>query len=328
MPHKAPGKAHRKGISVMELGEMFPDEDSARTWFESHIWPEGRCCPRCGSVRTHEAKHAKSPYRCTDCRAYFSVKTGTALEGSKVSLRKWVFAFYLETTSLKGISSMKLHRDIKVTQKTAWYMLHRIREVWATDKAAHFAGPVEADETYIGGKRRNMSNAQRKALADAGAGRGAVGKTAVVGIKDRATKNVRAKVVENTDKATLQGFVIDHTAPGATVYTDEAKAYEGLPFNHEAVKHSVSEYVRGMAHTNGAESFWSMLKRAHMGTFHKISPKHLNRYVQEFAAKQNLREHDTIAIMGAVAAGTAGRHLPYEKLIAPNGLDSGARGGG
>ena len=324
MPHKAPGKAHRKGISVIELGEMFPDEDSARTWLESHIWPEGRCCPRCGSVRTHEAKHAKSPYRCTDCRAYFSVKTGTALEGSKVPLRKWVFAFYLETTSLKGISSMKLHRDIKVTQKTAWFMLHRIREVWATDKAARFSGPVEVDETYVGGKRRNMSNAKRKELA--GTGRGAVGKTAVVGLKDRETKQVRAKVVESTDKPTLQGFVVEHTAPGATVYTDEASAYEGLPFHHESVKHSVSEYVRGMAHTNGAESFWSMLKRAHMGTFHKLSPKHLDRYVQQFAGKQNARELDTIDIMGAVASGMAGKHLPYEKLIAPNGLDSGARG--
>ena len=222
MAHKSPGKAHRKGISLMELYEMFPDEDSARTWMESYIWPEGRACPRCGSIRTHEAKHAKSPYRCTDCRAYFSVKTGTAMEGSKIPLRKWVFAFYLETTSLKGISSMKLHRDIKVTQKTAWFMLHRIREVWATDKAAQFTGPVEVDETYFGGKRKNMSNAQRRELAERGAGRGADGKVAVVDIKDRETKQVRAKVVESTDKPTLQGFVVKHTAPGATVYTDEA----------------------------------------------------------------------------------------------------------
>ena len=323
--HKAPGKAHREGISLFELNEMFPDEDSARTWFESHVWPTGRCCPRCGSTRTHEAKHAKSPYRCTDCRAYFSAKTGTALEGSKVPLRKWVFAFYLETTSLKGVSSMKLHRDLKVTQKTAWFMLHRIREVWARDKAAGFAGPVEVDETYIGGKRKNMSNAQRRELAEQGVGRGAVGKVAVVGIKDRKTRQVRAKVVERTDKPTLQGFVIEHTAPGATVYTDEASAYEGLPFNHEAVKHSVSEYVRGMAHTNGAESFWSMLKRAHMGTYHKLSPKHLDRYVQEFAGRQNMREKDTVDQMADVAAGTVGKHLPYEKLIAPNGLSSGAR---
>ena len=253
MAHKSPGKAHRQGISIMELGEMFPDEDSARKWFESHIWPEGRACPRCGSIRTHEARHAKSPYRCTDCRAYFSVKTGTAMEGSKIPLRKWVFAFYLETTSLKGISSMKLHRDIKVTQKTAWFMLHRIREVWATDKAAQFTGPVEADETYFGGKRKNMSNAKRRELAEQSAGRGADGKVAVVGVKDRATKQVRAKVVESTDKPMLQGFVIKHTAPGATVYTDEASAYKGLPFKHESVKHSVAEYVRAW-HTRTARS--------------------------------------------------------------------------
>ena len=326
MAKKAPGKAHREGISIMELGEMFPDEESARKWFEAHVWPTGLCCPRCGSVRTHEAKHAKSPYRCTDCRSYFSVKTGTAIEGSKISLRKWVFAIYLETTSLKGVSSMKLHRDIKVTQKTAWFMLHRIREVWAKDKSDsdQFSGPVEVDETYMGGKRRNMSNERRKELA--GTGRGAVGKVAVVGAKDRASNRVAAKVVENTDKPTLQAFVVDHTAPGATVYTDEASAYEGLPFEHESVKHSVAEYVRGMAHTNGMESFWSMLKRAHMGTFHKLSPKHLDRYVREFAGKHNIRDADTMAQMAAIAAGLTERRLMYPQLIAPNGLDSGARG--
>ena len=324
MTHKAPGKAHREGISIMELCEMFPDEESARKWFESHVWPEGRCCPRCGSVRTHEAKHAKSPYRCTDCRSYFSVKTGTALEASKVPLRKWVFAIYLETTSLKGVSSMKLHRDIKVTQKTAWFMFHRLREVWANDKADKFSGPVEVDETYMGGKRRNMSNAKRKELA--GTGRGSVGKVAVVGAKDRATNRVVVKVVESTDKPTLQGFVVEHTAPGAKVYTDDASAYEGIPFAHESVKHSVAEYVRGMAHTNGMESFWSMLKRAHMGTFHKLSPKHLNRYVQEFAGKHNIRDADTLAQMVTMTAGLIGRRLMYSQLIADNGLDSGARG--
>ena len=325
MTHRAPGKAHREGISIMELCEMFPDEESARKWFESHVWPEGRCCPRCGSVRTHEAKHAKSPYRCTDCRSYFSVKTGTALEASKVSLRKWVFAIYLETTSLKGVSSMKLHRDIKVTQKTAWFMLHRLREVWANDRADKFSGPVEVDETYMGGKRRNMSNSKRKELT--GTGRGSVGKVAVVGAKDRATNRVAVKVVESTDKPTLQGFVVERTAPGATVYSDEASAYEGLPFEHESVKHSVAEYVRGMAHTNGMESFWSMLKRAHMGTFHKLSPKHLDRYVQEFAGKHNIRDADALAQMVTMTAGLIGRRLMYSQLIAPNGLPSGARNG-
>ena len=175
----------------------------------------------------------------------------------------------------------------------------------------------------MGGKRKNMSNAKRKALADTG--RGAVGKTAVVGVKDRATNRMSARVLERTDKAALQGFVSEHAAPGATVYTDDAAAYKGLPFPHEAVKHSVAEYVRGMAHTNGIESFWATLKRAHMGTFHKISPKHLNRYVQQFAGKHNERNRDTIDIMRHVVAGLVGKRLLYRELIADNGLPSGAR---
>ena len=149
-------------------------------------------------------------------------------------------------TNLKSVSSMKLHRDLKITQKTAWHLMHRIRENWQ-DRTEQFAGPVEVDETYVGGKRRNMSNATRKALADTG--RGAVGKTAVVGAKDRATNKVAAKVVESTDKATLQGFVKDHAEPGATVYSDDASAYDSLPFNHDSVKHSLSEYVKGDVHT-------------------------------------------------------------------------------
>ena len=171
----------------------------------------------------------------------------------------------------------------------------------------------------MGGKRANMSNAQRKALAKAEVGRGAVGKVAVVGAKDRATNRVRAKVVEHTDAETLQGFVVDNAGAFATVYTDDARAYTSLPFRHETVKHSVSEYVRGKAHTNGIESFWSMLKRAHMGTFHKLSPKHLDRYIQEFAGRHNMRDSDTIAQMRGTVARLIGRNLFYRELIAPNG---------
>ena len=213
MAQQAPGKHHREGISLIELTELFPDEETAREWFESHVWPDGQHCPRCGSTRTHEASHAKMPYRCSDCRSYFSVKTGTALEGSKIPLRKWVFAIYLEVTSLKGVSSMKLHRDLKVTQKTAWFMLHRLREAWAHEKSDSMAGPVEVDETYIGGKRKNMPKAKRAALT----GRGAIGKTAVVGAKDRASNRVAARPVSSTDKLTLQRFVSEHSACGATV---------------------------------------------------------------------------------------------------------------
>ncbi len=168
-----------------------------------------------------------------------------------------------------------------------------------------------------------MSNTKRKELADTG--RGPVGKTAVVGVKDRATKQVAAKVVTATDAATLQGFVGEHASPGATVYTDDHGGYEGMPFTHGTVKHSLSEYVKGDIHTNGIESLWSMLKRAHKGTFHKLSPKHLDRYVQEFASRQNLREEDTIAQLAALSGGMDGKQLRYRTLIADNGLASGAR---
>ena len=229
---------------------------------------------------------------------------------------------YLMATNLKSVSSMKLHRDLNINQRSAWFLAHRLR-VALSEEGGIFSGPVEVDESYFGGRRRNMSNTRRKELADTG--RGGVGKTAVVGVKDRATKQVAARVVERSDKSTLQGFVIDHTAPGATVYSDDSSAYESLPFDHDTVKHSLAEYVKGDVHTNGIESLWSMLKRAHKGTFHKLSPKHLDRYVQEFASRHNLRDEDTIDIMGAVATGMRGKRLRYRELIADNGLSSGAR---
>ena len=330
MSRKAPGKSHRKGISLVEIMRKFPNDEAAEAYFVEQRWPDGPACPHCGSTNVQAgAKHKTMPYRCREkeCAKRFSAKTGTVMEGSKLGFQVWMVATFLLSTNLKSVSSMKLHRDLDITQKSAWFLAHRLRRALDRD-GGKFTGPVEVDETYFGGKRKNMSNAKRKQLSDEGAGRGAVGKTAVVGIKDRETKHVRAKVVKSTDKATLQGFVVDHTAPGATVYTDEASAYEGLPFPHESVKHSVSEFVRGMAHTNGAESFWSMLKRAHMGTFHKMSPKHLDRYVTEFAGRQNVRENDTIDQLGAMVEGMEGKRLTYDELIAPNGLDSGARGGG
>ena len=320
--HKGPGKANRERITVMQLADMFPDEASATAWFEANIWPNGRYCPRCGCTETRPAaKTAGLPYYCTGCQDVFSVRIGTALERSKVTLRKWVFAIYLDMTGLKSVSSMKLHRDIGVTQKTAWFMLHRIREAWRGERAALFTGPVEIDETHVGGLRKNMSKSKRKTME----GRGAVGKAVVVGAKDRKTNQVRAAVVEGTDAETLQGFVGDHAAPDATVYTDEASAYKGIPQDHESVTHSVGEYVRGMVHTNGIESFWSMLKRAHKGTFHKLSHKHLQRYVDEFAGRHGVRELDTIDQMESVVIGLVGKRLMYRNLIADNGLASGAR---
>lgn len=322
MTAQAPVKAEREGITLMQLFDMFPDEATATKWFENVFWYEGRKCGKCKSKRTSPVKSGKPmPYWCSDCRSYFSVRTGTVLECSRVSLRKWVIAIYLCLTSLKSVSSRKLRRDIGVTQQTAWFMLHRIRQAWAGESDETFSGPIEVDETYVGGKRSNMSKSKRKELE----GRGSVGKTAVVGAKDRATNQVRAKVVECTDKPTLQGFVLGVAAKDAVVYTDDATAYKGLPREHEAVKHSVGEYVKMMAHTNGVESFWSMLKRAHKGTFHKISPKHLNRYVQEFAGKHNIRELDTLGQMQDTVLRLVGRNLLRVDLIADNGLSSTAR---
>ena len=323
MAKQAPGKAHREGLTVVELMDMFPTEEAATEWFESIIWPDGRHCPKCGSVRTREASHAKMPYWCSDCRSYFSIKTGTAMQRSKIPLRKWAIAIYLCLTNLKSVSSMKLQRDIGVSQPTAWFMLHRIRQAWAVEHDDQFDGPVEVDETYFGGKRKNMSKAKHKELA--GTGRGAVGKTAVVGMKDRDSNMVTARVVDEIDAPTLQGFVGDHAAEGATAYTDDHGGYQGMPFEHETVKHSVGEYVSGMAHTNGIESFWSMLKRAHKGTFHKISPKHLQRYVSEFAGKHNVRDSGTLAQMRHTVAQLVGRNLLYRDLIASNGFSNASR---
>ena len=311
----APGKAFREGISLIELFRMFPDDEAAERWFEKARWGQvGRPshCPLCGSTEKLGQNKGRKPlpYWCGSCRQHFSVRSGTVMHRSRIPLQKWVIGIYLWSTSLKGVSSMKLHRDLNITQKSAYFMAQRLREAWS-DSGGGFLGPVEADETFVGGRRKNKPKHQRPTAARTGI----VDKTVVAGIKDRATNRVSAAVVPDTKRETLHAFVEERTAATAKVYTDQHPSYRRLRRAHETVDHSVGEYVRGEAHTQGIESFWAMLKRAHKGTFHHISPKHLHRYVNEFATRHNMRSKDTIDMMSETVARMVGKRLTYRDLV-------------
>lgn len=302
-------KVKREKISIVEFMRKYPTEESVRKQFEDWRWGDQKRCAHCDSVRISEAKNRKMSYRCKDCRKRFSPKTGTVMANSNLSYSTWLLAIYIAATGLKGTASTKLGSDVGCTQKSAWFLGPRIRKAWEQDGSI-LSDEVEVDESYFGGKERNKHQSKRTG------NRGTQGKQAVIDMKERGG-GVIAKAVDEATAEVLQSEIKRHVKSDASIYTDEHRGYRDLTiFEHQSVTHSVGEYVRDQVHTNGIESFWSLLKRGYYGTHHVISQKHIQQYVSEFSARQTVRKHNTIDIMKVIAQGMVGRQPKYKELIA------------
>ncbi len=297
--------------TLFQMMAAFPDEQSAVDHFTAIRWANGASCPRCGSLKVYHFAD-KRTHKCGDCRRTFSIRIGTIFEDSKIELRKWLLAMWMITSHKKGVASTTLARDLGVTQKTAWFMLMRLRYAARTQSFNKpLEGEVEIDETAVGGKAHNRRKGAPKVA------RGVSGKTIVIGAIERGG-NAVATVIETTDTRTMDGFVHAVVSPNATlVSTDEHSGYRqlGRTYNHGTVRHGIGEYRSGDHCTNQIEGFWALLKRQIVGIHHFVSPKHLNAYVSEVTWRFNMRELGEGARVNALLGETSGR-LTYKELIA------------
>jgi transposase-like protein len=298
--------------NLLEAIRYFSDLDVCTDFVAGLRWPNGPICPKCGGTE-YSYLTTRRLWKCKACNKQYSVKVGTIFEDSPLGLDKWLPAVWLVANSKNGISSHELGRALGVTQKSAWFMLHRVRLAMQRESFDKADGEVEVDETFIGGKARNMHKHIRKQKIS---GRGTAGKTIVAGVLERGG-TVRASIIEGVDRGTMESHVQEHVAKGARVYTDQLGSYrflDGLGYSHETVDH-MECYVDGRVHTNGLENFWSLLKRGLNGTYISVQPFHLFRYLDERVFTFNLRGLDDFGRFSAVLRAVTGRRLTYAELI-------------
>jgi transposase-like protein len=294
----------------------FSDEPYCVDYIAQQRWPDGVVCPRCGSDNVSRVA-SRLIWQCKGCRKQFSVKVGTIFEDSPIPLSKWLPAIWLLASAKNGISSYELAKTIGVTQKSGWFMLHRIRLAMQSESLDRIGGQVEVDETFIGGKARFMHKDRRAAAIK---GRGAMGKTAVMGLLERhgpdGHSTVRAKVIDNVKRRTLSPTVRLHVVPGSEVFTDAFKSYAdlGADYIHQVIDHAES-YAKGVVHTNGIENFWSLLKRAIKGTYVSVEPFHLFRYLDEESFRYNSRKLSDAERVRRLVTLVEGKRLTYNGLI-------------